>query len=129
VLLVDLDEAALQQAVAAIGSNRVSYFVGDVTRAADNEAMIQPAPPSATAGWTCCWPMPASKATSSPSPSTTRRASIRCMNVNVKGVFLGLKSAIPAMQARGGGSVVITSSVAGVAARRVCRPTSPASTR
>jgi NAD(P)-dependent dehydrogenase (short-subunit alcohol dehydrogenase family) len=36
------------------------------------------------------------------------------LNVNVKGVFLGLKYVIPAMQARGGGSVVITSSVAGV---------------
>jgi NAD(P)-dependent dehydrogenase (short-subunit alcohol dehydrogenase family) len=36
------------------------------------------------------------------------------LNVNVKGVFLGLKSAIPAMQERGGGSIVITSSVAGV---------------
>ena len=36
------------------------------------------------------------------------------MGVNVKGVFLGLKSAFPALQARGGGSIVITSSVAGV---------------
>ncbi|MDA1076274.1 MAG: SDR family oxidoreductase, partial [Proteobacteria bacterium] len=34
--------------------------------------------------------------------------------VNVKGVFLGLKAAIPAMEKRGGGSIVITSSVAGV---------------
>jgi NAD(P)-dependent dehydrogenase (short-subunit alcohol dehydrogenase family) len=32
----------------------------------------------------------------------------------VKGVFLGLKSAFPALQKRGGGSIVITSSISGV---------------
>jgi NAD(P)-dependent dehydrogenase (short-subunit alcohol dehydrogenase family) len=40
VLLVDLDESALKAAVAEIGSNRVSYFAGDVTRAEDNQAMV-----------------------------------------------------------------------------------------
>ena len=38
----------------------------------------------------------------------------RVIAVNVKGVWLGLKSAIPAMSAHGGGSIVITSSVAGI---------------
>lgn len=37
------------------------------------------------------------------------------MRVNVRGVFLGLKHAIPALKRRGGGSIVITSSFAGVA--------------
>jgi len=36
------------------------------------------------------------------------------MAVNVKGPFLGLKAAVPALAKRGGGSVLITSSVAGI---------------
>lgn len=38
----------------------------------------------------------------------------RVINVNVKGVFLGTKYAIPAMRAGGGGSIVNISSVAGL---------------
>jgi 3alpha(or 20beta)-hydroxysteroid dehydrogenase len=37
--------------------------------------------------------------------------------VNVRGVFLGLKAAIPAMRSRGKGSVVVVSSIAGLKAR------------
>jgi NAD(P)-dependent dehydrogenase (short-subunit alcohol dehydrogenase family) len=36
--------------------------------------------------------------------------------VNVRGVFLGLKYVMPAMSTRGGGSIVITSSTAGIRA-------------
>jgi NAD(P)-dependent dehydrogenase (short-subunit alcohol dehydrogenase family) len=36
------------------------------------------------------------------------------MNVNVKGVFLGLRHQIPALKARGGGSIVNIASVAGL---------------
>jgi NAD(P)-dependent dehydrogenase (short-subunit alcohol dehydrogenase family) len=39
------------------------------------------------------------------------------MAVNVRGVFLGLKAAIPALRARGKGSVVVVSSIAGIKAR------------
>jgi NAD(P)-dependent dehydrogenase (short-subunit alcohol dehydrogenase family) len=37
--------------------------------------------------------------------------------VNVRGVFLGLKYALPALSRRGGGSIIITSSIAGLKAR------------
>ena len=36
------------------------------------------------------------------------------MAVNVRGVWLSLKYAIPALRARGGGSIIITSSTAGI---------------
>lgn len=39
----------------------------------------------------------------------------RILAVNVKGVFLGMKHAIPVMLAKGGGSVISTSSTAGLA--------------
>ncbi|MAT82896.1 MAG: oxidoreductase [Gammaproteobacteria bacterium] len=113
VLLVDLDEDALKQAVAESGSNRVSYFVGDVTRAADNQAMFE----TATERYGGVDVFLANAGIEGDVKSIVEYDEDRfdqVLGVNVKGVFLGLKSAIPAMQARGGGSVVITSSVAGV---------------
>lgn len=38
----------------------------------------------------------------------------RVMAVNVRGVWLGIKYAVPVMRERGGGSIVITSSTAGI---------------
>jgi NAD(P)-dependent dehydrogenase (short-subunit alcohol dehydrogenase family) len=38
----------------------------------------------------------------------------RVMAINVKGVFLGMKHAVPAIQARGGGAIINLASVAGV---------------
>ncbi len=57
---------------------------------------------------------PASRGSSNRSPNTTSRRFDKVIAVNVRGVWLGLKSAIPALAKRGGGSIVITSSVAGV---------------
>lgn len=41
----------------------------------------------------------------------------RVIAINLKGVWLGLKHAMPALETRGGGSIVITSSIAGVRGR------------
>jgi NAD(P)-dependent dehydrogenase (short-subunit alcohol dehydrogenase family) len=43
----------------------------------------------------------------------------RLMEVNAKGVFLGMKHAIPAMQQAGGGSIVNISSISGIAGQTV----------
>jgi NAD(P)-dependent dehydrogenase (short-subunit alcohol dehydrogenase family) len=113
VLLVDLDEAALAAAVQDIGSNKVSYFVADVTKAADNQAMID----MATERYGGVDTFLANAGIEGDVKSILEYDEARfdqVMAVNVKGPFLGLKAAIPAMQKRGGGSVVITSSVAGI---------------
>jgi NAD(P)-dependent dehydrogenase (short-subunit alcohol dehydrogenase family) len=49
---------------------------------------------------------------------TTEEDWDRIMAVNVKGVFLGTKAAIPAMRRAGGGSIVNISSVAGLVATK-----------
>lgn len=113
VLLADVDEEKLEATVEEIGSDSVSYFVTDVTKALSNEAMVACAKKRyggvdvfvANAG-----------------VEGQVKSIIDCdennfdqvMDVNVKGVFLGLKTVIPEMIQRGGGSIVITSSVAGV---------------
>ncbi len=113
VLLVDLDEAALAEACAEIGSNKVSYFVGDVTRAEDNQAMID----TATERYGGVDAFLANAGIEGDVASILDYDEARfdqVMAVNVKGPFLGLKAAIPALTERGGGSVIITSSVAGI---------------
>jgi NAD(P)-dependent dehydrogenase (short-subunit alcohol dehydrogenase family) len=113
VLLVDLDEKALQDAVAEAGSNRVSYYVADVTRSADNQAMIRCAT-ERYGGVDVLLANAGIEGDVRPITDYDEDRFDQVMAVNVKGVFLGLKAAIPAMQTRGGGSIVITSSVAGV---------------
>ena len=50
------------------------------------------------------------------------------MAVNVRGVWLGLKHVMAHMQQRGGGSIIITSSIAGVRGSALLAPYSSAST-
>lgn len=113
VLLVDLDEQQLAAACAEIGSNKVSYFVGDVTSAEDNHAMVA----TATERYGGVDAFLANAGIEGDVASIVDYDEDRfeqVMAVNVKGPFLGLKAAIPALALRGGGSVIITSSVAGV---------------
>ncbi len=113
VLLVDLNEAALKEAVAEIGSNAASYFVADVTSAADNDAMVA----CAEERYGGVDGLLANAGIEGDVVSIADYDEARfdqVMAINVKGPFLGLKSVTPAMKKRGGGSVVITSSVAGL---------------
>ncbi|MCP5179332.1 MAG: glucose 1-dehydrogenase [Pseudomonadales bacterium] len=113
VLLVDLNEQALRDTVADIGSNRVHYFVADVTKSADNNAMVAAA--KEKFGGVDVFLANAGIEGDVKSIEEQDEARFdQVIAVNVKGVFLGLKSVFPAMRERGGGSIVITSSVAGV---------------
>lgn len=113
VLLVDVDESQLQEAVNGIGSNRVSYCVGDVTSEADNERMIE----VATERYGGVDVLLANAGTEGDVLPITQYSPDRfdaLMAVNVKGPWLGIRASIPAMAKRGGGSIVVTSSVAGL---------------
>lgn len=113
VLLVDLDEDELKSACEEIGSNKVSYCVADVTKAADNDAMVA----TATERYGGVDILLANAGIEGKVASILdydEEVFDSVMAVNVKGPFLGLKSAIPALEKRGGGSVIITSSVMGV---------------
>jgi NAD(P)-dependent dehydrogenase (short-subunit alcohol dehydrogenase family) len=113
VLLVDLDAEALARACRDIGSNKVSYHVADVTKAADNLAMVAEA--SERYGGVDIFLANAGIEGDVASILDYDEARFdQVLAVNVKGPFLGLKAVIPALTARGGGSVIITSSVAGV---------------
>ncbi|MEM7219288.1 MAG: SDR family oxidoreductase [Pseudomonadota bacterium] len=113
VLLVDVDAAALDAAAADIGSNRVSTFVADVTEEADNLAMMA----AATERYGGVDILLANAGIEGPVAPITDyplESFDRLMNINVRGPWLGIRSAIPALRERGGGSIVITSSVAGL---------------
>jgi len=113
VLLVDLNEDALRRAAETAGSNRVSYFVADVTSARDNDAMIACAE-ERYGGVDILLANAGIEGELAPIVDYDEARFDQVLNVNVKGVFLGLKASIPALARRGGGSIVITSSVAGV---------------
>ena len=113
VLIADLSEESLAAAVDDIGSNQVSYCVTDVTNADENDEMIAVAEARygavnillANAGI---------EGAVKPTLEYDEETFDHVMAVNVKGVWLGLKSVIPAMLKCGGSSIVITSSVAGL---------------
>jgi len=113
VLLVDLSESALKDAVKEIGSNRVSYCIGDVTRPDDNDKFVSVAT-ERYGGVDTFLANAGIEGIVKPIPEYDIDVFDKVIAVNVRGVWLGLKSAIPALKARGGGSIIITSSVAGV---------------
>lgn len=121
VLLVDLDEKQLQQVVDAIGSARISYTVADVTQPAQVEQYVQTAV-ERYGGIDLFLNNAGIEGEIKPIPEYSLETFDKLMAVNVRGAWLGLKYVIPAMQKRGGGSIVITSSIAGVAGRPECPP-------
>ena len=112
VVLVDLDGEALATVAARLGDD-VAVYAGDITTPEANAAMVELATERfggvdiflANAG-----------IEGTVAPLTTQSVEVfdRVMAVNVRGVWLGLQAVFPAMAKRGGGSVIITSSVAGI---------------
>ena len=113
VALVDLDEVALQEVVQSIGEDKASYTVADVTLPEQTEAYVN----AAVDRWGGIDVLLANagiEGTLSPIPEYPVDVFDRVMAVNVRGVWLGIKYVVPIMRERGGGSIVITSSTAGI---------------
>ncbi len=113
VMLVDLDENALRRVCAEIDSDRVSWTIADVTDAASVSGYIDRAVERfgkidvlvSNAG---------TIGTIAPIDRFPEDVFDAVLAVHVKGAFLACKYGLPAMN--DGGSIIITSSVAGVRA-------------
>ena len=113
VLLVDSAEEALRRAVQAIGGERVSAAVADVTQAEQVQRYVQTAI-ERYGGIDVFFANAGVEGVVAPIPDYPDDVFDRVMAVNVRGVWLGLKHVMAHMQQRGGGSIIITSSIAGV---------------
>jgi len=113
VLLVDVQRAQLDAAVAELGAGSASAFVADVSDPAQVQAYVQAAVErygridvffnnagiEGSVNSIVDYPLEEYE---------------RVMAVNVRGVWLGMKYVIPVMAQGGGGSIVITSSLGGL---------------
>ena len=113
VLLVDLHENALKEAVQTIGSDAVRYCAADVTQPDHTQQYIQAAVEQ-FGGVDILLANAGIEGDVKPITDYAIDTFDQVMAVNVRGVWLGLKYAAPEITKRGGGSIVITSSVAGV---------------
>ncbi|MGO9022608.1 MAG: SDR family NAD(P)-dependent oxidoreductase [Syntrophobacteraceae bacterium] len=113
VLLVDINEEACQKVIKEIGSSAASCCVADVTKPDQVQAYVQTAVDRyggidvflGNAG------IDGVVSTIHEYPVDVFQ---KVIDVNIIGVFLGLKYVIPAMIERGGGSCILTSSIAGL---------------
>ena len=113
VALVDIDEAKLQDVVREIGEDKASYTVADVTQPDQSQAYVNAAV-NRWGGIDILLANAGIEGTLSPIPDYPIDVFDRVMAVNVRGVWLGIKYVVPVMRERGGGSIVITSSTAGI---------------
>lgn len=112
-LLVDVQRAQLDAAVAELGEANALAVVADVSDPAQTQSYVD----AALGRWGRVDVLFANAGIEGKVASIADAALDdyeRVMAVNVRGVFLGLKTVIPVMQKQGGGSIVITSSLGGL---------------
>jgi len=116
VVLAGRNEPALSAAVNRIGAERASAVAVDVAQVEANERMVKAAIDRfggldiflANAG------VEGATATIVDYPIDVFDQVIA---INVRGVFLGLKATMPELRKRGGGSIIVTSSIGGIKGR------------
>lgn len=109
VVAVDVDAPGLRWRA---GEARIVSCPGDVTDVAANAAMVEAA--VSRFGRLDAVVLNAGLAGSGGVDTMPLEAFDRILDVNLRGVVLGLRAAVPALRAAGGGSVVVTASVSGL---------------
>lgn len=109
-------DAALAATAAATGIEDVATVSADVTVAADNQRIVDTAR-SRFGGLDVFVANAGYEGVIASLEQYPLDEFERVMGINVRGVFLGLQAAIPALRQRGGGSIVITSSIGGIKSR------------
>jgi NAD(P)-dependent dehydrogenase (short-subunit alcohol dehydrogenase family) len=113
VMLVDLDGDALAQVASGIGGDRVALCAADVSSPNDAARYVN-ATVERFGGVDILFANAGIEGKVCPLLDYPLADFDRVLAVNVRGVFLGIQRAAPHIAKRGGGSIVITSSVAGV---------------
>lgn len=111
VMLVDLAEENLQRAVEEIGSQNVKYVIADVSKPGDVQNYVRQTVTN-FGKIDVFFNNAGIEGEVKPITDYPEDVFQKVMDVNVKGVWLGLKYVIPEMN--DGGSIIITSSVAGL---------------
>ena len=116
VFLVDIDKKALESTTRTIGSELADHMVANV--ADENQAERYVSATVARFGGIDAALLNAGiEGEVSPITDCSNDLFDKVIAVNLRGVWLGLKHIMPAMANQGGGSIVITSSIAGVRGR------------
>lgn len=115
-MLAGRNEPALAAAVKAAGAANAAYLVADVSKPEDNRHLIEAAEQK-FGGIDAFVANAGVEGTIASIIDYPVDVFDQVMAVNVRGVFLGLKYAIPALKKRAGGSIIITSSIGGIKAR------------
>jgi NAD(P)-dependent dehydrogenase (short-subunit alcohol dehydrogenase family) len=113
IMLVDVNEQALRVAVDELGNNVADYCVADVSDPTQTDHYVEKAVEK-YGGLDIYLANAGIEGQVSPLVDYDIDMFDKVLAVNVRGVFLGLQSVFPRMQAQGGGSIVITSSIAGI---------------
>jgi NAD(P)-dependent dehydrogenase (short-subunit alcohol dehydrogenase family) len=114
VVLVDLDQNALEATKKELGEEkRVLTVKGDVSSTKDTKNFVQKARES-FGGIDILFANAGIEGSVKPIADYDDDDFEKLMQVNVKGIFLSIKYSIPALKEAGGGSIIISSSVAGM---------------
>ncbi len=117
VLLVDLNEGSLQEVILHLGSNDVSYIVADVSKDDDTKKYIDTAV-ERYGKIDILFSNAGVEGVVQPLTEYPEDIFNKVLAVNIKGVWLSIKHSFPVMKKNGGGSIIITSSVAGLRGSR-----------